>query len=301
MTVFFCALLLAFTAPTWATGREPVADNADTAREYSLWYRNYDSPAIRSMVELAFAKTPEYGGYKLVRSLELTQGRALYELAQKDSGLIDIINVATSPTREQHLNAIPVPIDGGLLGFRVCVTLPEKLPLFAGVRTLDDLIERGISIGQSSHWPDTPILESNGIPVVTHSRYEILYGMLRNRRFDCFARGVSEVFHDLEIEDDPGLIIEPNLLIAYPMPSYLFVGPEENLTAYRLQLGLERAIEDGSFARYLRDYYSRSVSNLNLDKRHIIRLENPYLSEESRFVGRDTLRNLQRRLELFAR
>ncbi|MCG7199662.1 ABC transporter substrate-binding protein [Marinobacter pelagius] len=279
---------------------EQSADQSSRKQAFMLWYRNYDNPAIRSLVGLALAKTSEYGDYRLVRSRELTQGRALYELANDKSGLIDIINVATSPAREQRLNAIPVPIDGGLLGFRVCVTVPEKLPLFEGVRTLDDLVERGISIGQGSHWPDTPILKANGVSVVTHSHYEILFGMLRNNRFDCFARGVSEVLHDLEVEGDPGLVIEPNLVIAYPMPSYLFVGPEKDLLAYRLQLGLERAIEDGTFAEYLRHYFSRPVMSLNLEDRHIIRLENPYLTEESRHLGRNTLRNLQQRVKLFA-
>jgi len=298
-TIWLFTLLLAVTVPVSAVENERTDADSSPAVEYSLWYRNYDSPAIRALVELALAKTPEYGEYRLSRSQELTQGRALYEMAKEQSGLIDIINVATSPTRERRLNAIPVPIDGGLLGFRVCVTLPEKLPLFEGIESLDDLMERGISIGQGAHWPDTPILQSNGVTVVTHSRYEILFGMLRNNRFDCFARGVSEVFHDLEVENDPDLVIEPNLLIAYPMPSYFFVGPEKDLTAYRLQLGLERAIEDGSFGDYLRHYYSDAVSSLDLEQRDIIRLENPYLSEESRYVGRDTLRNLRQRLELF--
>lgn len=300
LMVVLCLWLSGMVAPGVMAAVKPPGDQPPEKQTFSLWYRNYDSPAIRSLVELALAKTPEYGEYELVRSQELTQGRALYELANEKSGLIDIINVATSPDREKRLNAIPVPIDGGLLGFRVCVTVPEKLPLFEGVETLDDLVNRGIRIGQGSHWPDTPILQANGVTVVTHSHYEILFGMMRNNRFDCFARGVSEVFYDLDVEADPELVVEPNLLIAYPMPSYLFVGPHRDLTAYRIQLGLERAIEDGTFSNYLRKYYSRAVSSLNLEDRHIIRLQNPYLSEESRYLGRDTLRNLRQRLELFA-
>ena len=145
------------------------------------------------------------------------------------------------------------------------------------------------------------MLEANGIPVVTHSRYEILFGMLRNERFECFARGVSEVLYDLELEQDPNLLIEPDLLIAYPMPSYLFVGPEDQETAHRLQLGIERAIHDGSFNDFLRHYYARAVKELDLDERTVITLENPYLSEESRYVGRKTFENLRRRLEVLSR
>ncbi|WP_421845305.1 hypothetical protein [Marinobacter sp.] len=292
--------LCLFSAPLPAAA--PVAiDPQANGRDYVLWYRNYDSPAIRALVELALKKTPEYGDFRVIRSEELSQGRALRELTDGQSRLVDIANVATSAEREEFLTAIPFPVDGGLLGFRVCVVLPESLPKFAGIKNLDDLRASQIWIGQGSHWPDTQVLEANGIPVVTHSRYEILFGMLRNKRFDCFARGVSEVLYDLEMEQDPNLVIEPNLLIAYPMPSYLFVGPNDQETAHRLQLGIERAIYDGSFSDFLRAYYARAVRDLNLDTRTVIALENPFLSEESRYVGRSTLENLRRRLDLLSR
>lgn len=271
-----------------------------TPQEYVLWYRNYDSPPVRALVEMALGKTPEYGRYTLLRSEELSQGRALTELAKGNSRLVDIVNVATSEEREAYLLSVPIPVDGGLLGFRVCVVLPRNLPLFQGIRTLEDLQASAIRIGQGAHWPDTPVLKANGIPVITHARYEILYGMLRNQRFECFARGVSEVLFDLEIESDPNLVIEPHLLLAYPMPNYLFVAPDDQQTAYRLELGLDRAIRDGSFGRYLRTYYGRAVSSLGLDTRSVIILDNPYLTDESRYIGRQTLDNLQRRLEVLS-
>lgn len=288
--------LCLFTAPVVAATGAKATD-----RDYLLWYRNYDSPAIRALVELALRKTPEYGSFRVVRSEELSQGRVLRELGNGRSRLVDIANVATSVERETFLTAIPFPVDGGLLGFRVCVVLPETLPKFAGIENLEDLRNRHIRIGQGSHWPDTPVLESNGIQVVTHSRYEILFGMLRNERFECFARGVSEVLYDLEMERDSNLVIEPNLLIAYPMPSYLFVGPNDQETAHRMQLGIERAIHDGSFSQFLRNYYASAVKALNLERRRVIALDNPFLSEESRSIGRRALENLRRRLDILSR
>ncbi|WP_368502313.1 hypothetical protein [Marinobacter sp. 1_MG-2023] len=253
------------------------------------------------MVSLALQKTPEYGDFRILRSQELSQGRALRELAQGDNRLLDIANVATSVEREVFLTPVPVPVDGGLLGFRVCVVTAESLPLFEDIHSLADLREKGIRIGQGSHWPDTPVLIENKIPVITHSRYEILFGMLKNERFDCFARGVSEVLNDLGVENDPELVIEPKLMLAYPMPSYLFVGPEDLATAHRLHLGMERAIRDGSFGAFLQQYYAAAVSTLNLDRRTMIVLENPFLSDESDNLGRQTLRNLRWRLELLGR
>jgi len=301
LAIFLALLGLCLEVPLTTASASTSGVTEVASRDYVLWYRNYDSPAIRALVELALGKTPEYGDSRVIRSEELSQGRVLRELADGQSRLVDIANVATSAEREEFLTAIPFPVDGGLLGFRVCVVLPQSLPKFADIKSLDDFRASQIWIGQGSHWPDTPVLEANGIPVVTHSRYEILFGMLRNERFDCFARGVSEVLYDLEMEQDPNLVIEPNLLIAYPMPSYLFVGPDDQETAHRLQLGIERAIHDGSFSEFLKRYYSRAVKELNLSQRRVIALDNPYLSEESRYIGRSTLENLRRRLEVLSR
>jgi len=277
---FLLALCLSLPAPAMSV--EP-----DDKRTFILWYRNYDNPAIRSLVELALAKTSEYGDFTVVRSEELSQGRVLRELANNNNRLVDIANVATTAEREEFLNPIPLPVDGGLLGFRVCLVLPKHLPQFEGIQNIDD----------GSHWPDTPILEANGLQVVTHTRYEILFGMLRNERFECFARGVGEVLFDLEHNRADDLVIEPNILFAYHMPSYLFVAPNDQEAAHRLQLGIERAIKDGSFAVYLKRWFGRAVTELGLEQRKVITLENPYLSEESMYVGRHTLENLRRRLD----
>ncbi|RMJ06331.1 hypothetical protein DOQ08_01018 [Marinobacter litoralis] len=269
----------------------------DISKDYTLWYRNYDNPAIHSLVELALKKTPEYGSFRLIRSEELSQGRVLRELASNNSKLVDIANVATSPDRESELTPIPIPVDGGLLGFRVCLVLPENLRKFHGITNIEDLYSRNIRIGQGAHWPDTPILESNGVNVITHTRYEILFGMLKNRRFECYARGVSEVMFEMERDDAKGLVIEPTLLLAYPMPSYLFVAPNDHETAQRIQLGLERAINDGSFAEYLKHSFGESVASLNLNRRTVIALKNPHLTDDSEYVARRILDNLKRRID----
>lgn len=273
---------------------------AAPAQEYRLWYRNFDSPPIHALVSLAFKKTPEYGPFKITRSPEMAQGRVVRELEKRRSPLVDIANVATSSERERNLRSIPIPIDGGLLGFRVCVVLKESLPKFEGITSLSELSKADIRIGQGTHWPDTPILRVNGISVVTHARYEILFRMLENHRFECFARGVSEVLFDLKLEANKDFVVEPNLLLAYPMPSYFFVSRSGHETAQRLQLGMERAIHDGSFAEYLVRFYGKAITELQLEKRTILTLDNPFLTEESWNVGRHTITNLKRRIKILS-
>lgn len=292
-------LVLSLGAPGVSLSSEPAAAGEEKT-VYRLWYRNYDSPPIRALLSLALEKTPEYGPYEITRSVQMGQGRVLRELEQRQSTLVDIANVATTTERERDLLAIPIPIDGGLLGLRVCVVLRESLPMFEGIKNLSDLQESGIRIGQGTHWPDSPILEASGIPVVTHSRYEILFRMLENHRFECFARGVSEILFDLELAGNPDLAIEPDLLIAYPMPSYFFVSRQNQETAQRIQLGIERSIHDGSFGDYLQSYYGRVITELNLESRNLLVLDNPYLTDGSWDIGRQTLRELRRRIRLLS-
>ncbi|TGN41678.1 amino acid ABC transporter substrate-binding protein [Marinobacter confluentis] len=293
-------LALQILAPARAQ-TEQVQGPDDSDNRFLLWYRNYDSPPVRALVSLAFEKTPEYGPVVLGRSPEMSQGRALRELVNSDSSLVHIANVASNVERESDLTAIALPIDGGLLGLRVCVVRRDDLPKFSGITSIADLSDRGIRIGQGTHWPDTSVLRVNGIEVVTHARYEILFRMLDNDRFECFARGVSEVLYDLRLVNNPDYIIEPDLLFAYAMPSYFFVGKHNQDVAHRLQLGMERAILDGSFADYLDRFYGRAIEDLNLGARQILVLDNPFLSEDSWRIGQRTLEDLRARVDRLRR
>ena len=274
--------------------RKPDPD--EPAKDYVLWYRNYDSPPVIALVRLALDETPEYGPYTISRSVVMGQGRAVRELSESHRDFVTIANVATSLDRERDLMAIPIPIDGGLLGFRVCVIKKANQAKFRGIQSLDDLTRRGIRIGQGRHWPDTSILRANGVEVIANTRFETLFRMLENDRFDCFARGVNEVLFDLDDIKDSNLMIEPNLLIAYPMPSYFFVAPDDQETAMRIQLGMERAIRDGRFARYLKRFYLVAVNSLNLEHRTVLVLNNPLLSDDSRDIGRKALSTLKQRI-----
>lgn len=84
------------------------------------------------------------------------------------------------------------------------------------------------------------------------------------------------------------------------MPSYFFVSRRDHETAQRLQLGLERAIHDGSFGRYLENFYGRAMRELKLEKRRVLVLSNPFLTDESLTIGRQTLRDLKRRIRLLS-
>ncbi|GGY67390.1 hypothetical protein [Marinobacter zhanjiangensis] len=68
------------------------------------------------------------------------------------------------------------------------------------------------------------------------------------------------------------------------------------MAAQRIELGLERAISDGSFAVHLATYYGHAVDVLDLGRRTLLVLDNPRLSNDSKPIGREALETLQRRI-----
>ena len=96
----------------------------------------------------------------------------------------------------KRLLPIRIPIQKGILGWRVGLIRKGDQGRFAGVDTLEDL--KRVRLAQGQEWPDTLILRANGIDVITAPRYEGLFKMLVSKRFDYFPRSVNEIWDELE-------------------------------------------------------------------------------------------------------
>lgn len=260
-------------------GPGSVTANEDPKEQLVLWKRNYDSPAIRSLLEIVLDKTTRYGTAELVASAPMSQGRALKHLEEGNHDSLRIANVASSPERNRKLQPIRIPVDQGLLGVRVCLIREGNQPRFDGIHSADDFQERDLLIGQGSHWPDTRILRDSGFEVITTPDYSNLFPMLRHGRFDCFLRGIGEVLIDLEQARKNDIVIEDTLVFTYEMPSYFFVGPGEDRLAERIRTGLARAMRDGAYDEWFRTYFRRPMEQLDLMQRTFIPLPNPLLED----------------------
>ena len=250
------------------------------AEQVVLWKRNYESPAIRSLLKMALEKTPERGEVEVVPSSPMSQGRALRYLKNGRGDALRVAKVASSPHRNSLLQPIRIPVDQGLLGFRICLIREDEQARFDGIYTATQFQERGLTIGQGAHWPDTAILRANGFKVVTAPRFEILMPMLKRTRFDCFLRGVGEILIDLAQHEGDGIAIEQRLLFTYRMPSFFFVSPGDDRLAERIETGLKRAMEDGSYETWFSRYFRGPMKELNLMERVFIPLPNPFLRGE---------------------
>ena len=277
-------IFLALINPTLSYAQEPEANTTPSIQrtpEIIYWYRNYDTQATHRLLQLALDKTADlYGKTTIKRSPKITQGRAIADLQQSKHGTVTLINVIPDLEREKNLIPVYLPTDDGLIGLRVCIINANDQERFNNIRSHQDISDHNIVFGQSEHWPDTKILRANGLTVITNSVYENLFTMLKNKRFNCFLRGVSEVYSDLENQGDDTLSVESTLLFSYPSASLFFVNKNNQQLATRLELGLRRATLDGSYQTHYRAMYSKNLEKLKLSQRRIFRLNNPLISDQ---------------------
>lgn len=236
-----------------------------------------NGPYMAAMIKLAF----EHLGRK-VEFQPVNEGMTQTRL-QEDTlnGRLDVMWAGTSKELEEQLEPIRIPVFKGLLGHRLLIIRKDDQAKFDNVKNIDDL--RKIPLGQGTAWIDTKILESNGLKVVKTMKYQNLFYMLDGGRFDAFPRAVFEPFSEVEKKPELNLTVEKRLMLVYKMDFYLFVSKTNKQLARDLELGLNRAIADGSFEKlFLSDKsVQEAISKGDLRNRIVIPLDNPFNSKET--------------------
>ncbi len=234
------------------------------------------------LLALGFEKSGVH--FRLQASDEtMSQSRALKLLAEQND--IDVVWTMTSREREAQLLPVRIPIYKGLIGWRVTLLLNERANLLRDVRDKSQLAP--LLAGQGHDWPDTTILKANGLTVAAVSNYESLFRLLTKRRIDYFPRSIVEIQQELESHHELRLTIDPYVLIHYPSASYFFFNRHDQALAKQLENGLNAAIKDGSFDRLFRQHHQAYITPLNLHKRHIIELQNPFLPDATPLQRRE--------------
>ena len=133
--------------------------------------------------------------------------------------------------------------------------------------------------GQGLDWPDVSILRANGLTVTVGASYDGLFDMLNAGRFDYFPRGMNEPWTEVKAHKEKGFIVEEQLLLKYPAPTYFFVHKDNVALANRINEGLLLAIEDGSFDTIFYGHpANKGIFKLtNIKSRKVFDLKNPLL------------------------
>ena len=207
----------------------------------------------------------------------MLQARSISEL-QQGRGL-DVIWTMTSAERETQLLPVRIPIDRGLLGWRLLMVRKDALPRLAQVRRLVDL--QALRGGQGADWPDTTILRAAGLNVDESARYGDLFRKLAAGRIDYFPRGLPEIWGELEAAGNESLATEPHLALHYPTAMYFFVNKRDTALAADLARGLEKALHDGSFDALFQHHFGALIKRSGLAERQVLELRNPLLPAET--------------------
>ena len=256
-------MVLAWQSPLWAktTVVYPLPESIDERQNYP-----------RKLLALALTKTGTEFELR-PSSRVMTQSRALSELSR--GGDVSVVWSMTSKEREDMFLPIRIPIEKGLLGWRIFLINKNKASQFSAVKTLDDL--KKYEAGQGHDWPDTEILRANGLKVQASANYDGLFKMLQSGRIDYFPRSILEIWAEEKNHPDMDLTIEQTVILHYPTALYFFVNKDDAALAKLIETGLRAAIKDGSFDKLFAAEYGDDIKRANLKGRTRFQMQNPLL------------------------
>lgn len=275
MTIYTLILLLLFIFTSRVTAQ--AIHVIHPGPETPLDTRNdYDWIVLRAALEKTRVA---YGEFVLSENTEfINSARGLYEMSLP-SGRINVLVKVSTTELEKKLRPIRIPFDFGIRGYRILLIRSDNTARFAAVKTVKDLTK--FSFGQGDSWIDVDILQAAGLKVEKSGLYNSLFPMLSKGRFDAFPRAIDEAYaeRDARHETLPDLLVEPHLLLYYPMPRYYFVrrDPEGEQLAKRIEAGLEAMIADGSLRALFEKHKGQAISRSKLKSRQLLSLPNPFL------------------------
>lgn len=195
------------------------------------------------LLKLALTNTQDtHGPFELVQ-LEHHMGTERMRLMLEQGTDMDVIWSTSNTEREARFLAVEVNLLRGLNEYRALLVTDEGVEKFKGVQSLEQL--RSIRVGSGDHWQDTIVLKHNALPVVGFWDYETMIPMLKGKRFDYISRGMHEVWRETRYNE--GVTIVPNVILHYRLPVHYFVKKGNTALADRIEQGLVKAIEDGSY------------------------------------------------------
>jgi len=229
-----------------------------------------------ALLDLAMRKAGvEYDLYPT--SIFMQQNRALQQLTANDE--ISVVWSMTTTAREKDLLPIRIPIDKGLLGWRIFLINKNDAPQFEQLQTLEQL--KPFAAGQEHDWPDIQILSANGLKVYASIDYASLFKMLRAGRIDYVPRSIVEIWGEQQAHQDMDFAVEKSIVLQYPAAEYFFVNKNNKPLATALEKGLRAAIKDGSFEKIFTKYNGEAIKRANIKNRKLFKLRNPDLPEET--------------------
>jgi hypothetical protein len=262
VSLVLSALVLNVNAATWVVTYPGALYEGDERHKYP-----------EALLELALQKTGVR--YEMRASSRVKyQSKALRQL--RENLEVNVVWSMTDKQREADLLPIRVPITKGLIGWRVLLSHKSKPFYEKDISSMEDLLV--YSPVQGIDWPDTKILQANGFNVLAAQNHVEAANLISRQQADFYPRSVIEALPELSAKDaDPDVRLKPGIALHYKTAMYFFVNKRNVTMARLLEVGLQRAIEDGSFDALFYEYHGEMLDNIALDERLLFELENPLL------------------------
>ena len=265
------------------------------------------------LLTLLFSTVPAYGDvYVMQNEPHLAHGRALIFAAldavgfqadfqdapignerrnvhQISSGITHVDMMPATPqrlelVRQGKLRMIPVPLDRGILSYRLNILLERKKDMLKSVREPKDM--HAFVIGQNEGWMDVDIYRAAGIPTKE----------VRNWSDGQFAKQMEAGFIDLfplGLEETltfflphfrkayPQLTADEHILVRYPWFPFVWVSPSPDADELydALVRGFEAIVRDGTFMSLWLRHRAEPDKKL-FTARRIIDIGNPFYGDE---------------------
>ncbi len=236
---------------------------------------DYKMEVIRRALTLT---QKEFGAFDIrATAPAMKRKRALDEMTS--GGLINVYFAPPKPLWMKNTAVVRIPFRRGILSYRLLLINRIDVPTFSAVRSAEQLkkLDAGLQVG----WSTTELLSSSGFGVVRAFSYDGLFFMLDSNRFDYIPRGVHEIYDEINSRKGElkNVIVEPNLALYIPTPTYTFVSKKHARLALRIEKGYRMMLRNGDFKRLFNKYYLDDIRKARLSQRRLIRVKNPYHSE----------------------
>ncbi len=248
-------------------------------------YQQRDSYQI-ALLELLLSKLPGPHNISVSQST-YSQSRIISALQDADAD-INLYWMGSSRELEATLQAIPIPIYRGLMGYRVFIIHKHKQALFDSVNGLKDL--QNYLGAQGVGWSDNHILHEAGLNQYVTS-YENIFRMInKGRHLDYFSRSIAEAYIEVESRSRqlPELRVEDKLLLVYPFAMFFFAARDNKKLANSLLQGFKIAYKDGSFLEFFYAHPSirLMMAKADLQTRLKISIPNTLMTRETLEIDR---------------
>ena len=199
--------------------------------------------------------------YRTLKQLEMNKG-------------IDVVWTMTNAEREQQLRPIRIPIDRGLIGWRLLAIQQKDFELFQSLP--DETALKTLLTVQGIDWPDYKILQTNGFKVAPSNFFDGMYQMLQVGRVRFFARSLTEIWPELKSlrDSDRPIVVAPRWVMHYPAALYFFVRNDDEELASAIESGLEAALKDGSMRDLFLQHFQGILEQAGLKDREVVELTN---------------------------